>query len=95
MAAIASAHPAIEVLQSRYVDPDRVDPFSALADSLAHNALDCFDRYDALLAAHGEQLGDALSALRLAMDDFDTERAAAACEALLTQPGGILPRQRR
>ncbi len=39
MAAIASAHPAIEVLQSRYVDPDRVDPLSALADSLAHFGL--------------------------------------------------------
>jgi 2-keto-4-pentenoate hydratase len=39
VAAIASAHPAIEVLQSRYVDPDRVDPLSALADSLAHFGL--------------------------------------------------------
>lgn len=39
LAAIASAHPAIEVLQSRYVDPDRVDPLSALADSLAHFGL--------------------------------------------------------
>ncbi len=37
--AVASAHPAIEVLQSRYVDPDRVDPLSALADSLAHFGL--------------------------------------------------------
>ncbi len=39
LAAIASAHPAIEVLQSRYVEPDRVDPLSALADSLAHFGL--------------------------------------------------------
>ena len=39
MAAIASAHPAIEVLQSRFVDPDRVDPLSALADSLTHFGL--------------------------------------------------------
>ncbi len=39
LAAIASAHPAIEVLQSRYVDPDRVDPLSALADSLSHFGL--------------------------------------------------------
>ena len=39
LAAIASAHPAIEVLQSRYVDMDRVDPLSHLADSLAHFGL--------------------------------------------------------
>lgn len=39
LAAIASAHPAIEVLQSRYVDPDQVDPLSVLADGLAHFGL--------------------------------------------------------
>ena len=39
MAAIASAHPAIEVLQSRYVDVGRVDPLSNLADSLSHFGL--------------------------------------------------------
>jgi len=39
MAAIGSAHPAIEVLQSRYVDADHVDPLSHLADSLAHFGL--------------------------------------------------------
>ncbi len=39
LAAIASAHPAIEVLQSRYVNVDRVDPLAALADSLAHFGL--------------------------------------------------------
>lgn len=39
LAAIASAHPAIEVLQSRYVDPGAVDPLSALADSLSHFGL--------------------------------------------------------
>ncbi len=39
LAAIASAHPAIEVLQSRYVDVDRVDPLSNLADSLSHFGL--------------------------------------------------------
>ena len=38
-AAIASAHPAIEVLQSRYVDVGEVDPLSNLADSLSHFAL--------------------------------------------------------
>ena len=37
--AIASAHPAIEVLQSRYVDVDQVDKLSALADSLSHGGL--------------------------------------------------------
>ena len=39
LAAIASAHPAIEILQSRYVDVDRVDPLSNLADSLSHFGL--------------------------------------------------------
>jgi len=39
LAAIASAHPAIEVLQSRYVDVAAVDPLSALADSLSHFGL--------------------------------------------------------
>jgi len=38
-AAIASAHPAIEVLESRYTDPDAVDPLSNLADSLSHHSL--------------------------------------------------------
>lgn len=36
LAAIASAHPAIELLQSRFQDVDAVDPLSALADSLSH-----------------------------------------------------------
>ena len=39
LAAIASAHPAIEVLESRYVDVSAVDPLSALADSLSHFGL--------------------------------------------------------
>ena len=38
-AAVESAHPAIEVLQTRYVDLSQVDPLSALADSLSHFAL--------------------------------------------------------
>lgn len=38
LAAIASAHPAIEVLQSRFADPDAVDALSNLADSLSHGA---------------------------------------------------------
>ncbi len=38
LAAVAGAHPAIEVLQSRFADPDRVNPLSNLADSLAHGA---------------------------------------------------------
>ena len=38
-AAIASAHPAIEVLESRFSDPDAIDPFSNLADSLGHHSL--------------------------------------------------------
>lgn len=39
LAAIASAHPAIELLQSRYADVDAVDPLSNLADSLSHYGL--------------------------------------------------------
>jgi len=38
-AAIASAHPAIEVLQSRYVDVDKIDPLSNLADSSSNFGL--------------------------------------------------------
>ena len=39
MAAIASAHPAIEVLDSRFSSTDGLDPLSNLADSLSHGAL--------------------------------------------------------
>ena len=38
-AAIASAHPAIEVLDSRFTDADAIDPLSNLADSLSHYGL--------------------------------------------------------
>lgn len=40
-AAIGSAHPAIEVLQSRYADVDAVDKPTNLADSLSNHALVC------------------------------------------------------
>jgi 2-keto-4-pentenoate hydratase len=36
IAALASAHPAIELLESRYLDPDAVDPLSLLADMLTN-----------------------------------------------------------
>jgi 2-keto-4-pentenoate hydratase len=39
LAAIATAHPAIELLQSRYVDVTAVDPLTNLADSLSHYGL--------------------------------------------------------
>lgn len=39
LAAIGSAHPAIEVLDSRFADVDAVDPLSNLADSLSHHSL--------------------------------------------------------
>lgn len=39
LAALDSAHPAIEVLASRYVDVEAVDPMSNLADSLSSQAL--------------------------------------------------------
>ncbi len=38
-AAIASAHPAIEVLESRFVDPEQVEKLAVLADSLANHSL--------------------------------------------------------
>jgi 2-keto-4-pentenoate hydratase len=36
IAALATAHPAIELLESRYVDPDAVSVFTSLADSQVH-----------------------------------------------------------
>ena len=39
IAAIASAHPAIELLQSRYQDVDAVDPLTGLADVLSNHGL--------------------------------------------------------
>ena len=36
IAALATAHPVIEVLESAYIDPDLVDPLSNLADSVVH-----------------------------------------------------------
>ena len=39
LAAVASAHPAIELLQSRFQDVDAVDTLSALADCLSHHGL--------------------------------------------------------
>jgi 2-keto-4-pentenoate hydratase len=37
--AVASVHPVIEVVESRYVDPQAVDALSLLADSVSHGAL--------------------------------------------------------
>ena len=39
IAAMATAHPTIELLDPRYIDADAVDPFSGLADSQSHFAL--------------------------------------------------------
>lgn len=39
LAAVGSAHPAIEVLQSRFADADAVDKLSNLADSMSHGGL--------------------------------------------------------
>ena len=39
LAAIASAHPAIELLQSRYSDVDAVDPLTNMADVLSNHGL--------------------------------------------------------
>jgi 2-keto-4-pentenoate hydratase len=36
IAAIAAAHPAIEVLESRFLNPDAVDPLTNLADTQSH-----------------------------------------------------------
>lgn len=37
--AVGSMHPMIEVLDSRFLDPDAVDPLSNLADSMSHGGL--------------------------------------------------------
>jgi 2-keto-4-pentenoate hydratase len=39
IAAIATAHPVIETLDSRFIDPDAVDAFSGLADTQSHAGL--------------------------------------------------------
>jgi 2-keto-4-pentenoate hydratase len=36
IAALATAHPVIEILESAFIDPDVVDPLSNLADSILH-----------------------------------------------------------
>jgi 2-keto-4-pentenoate hydratase len=38
VAAISAAHPAIELLESRFVDPDAISPFTNLADTQSHGA---------------------------------------------------------
>ncbi len=56
-AAVASAHPAIEVLESRFSDPDAIEPFSNLADSLGHHSLivgPAIEGWEALDLAHEE-----------------------------------------
>jgi 2-keto-4-pentenoate hydratase len=39
IAAIATAHPVIETLDSRFVDPDAISPFTNLADTQSHGGL--------------------------------------------------------
>jgi 2-keto-4-pentenoate hydratase len=39
IAAIEAAYPVIETLDSRFIDPDAVDPFSGLADTQSHGGL--------------------------------------------------------
>ena len=52
IAAIDTCHPGIELLQSRFADPDTLDPMTALADSLGHGCyvvghqIDGWDRID-------------------------------------------------
>ena len=36
IAAIAAAHPAIEILDSRFIDPDAIGPFTNLSDTQSH-----------------------------------------------------------
>ncbi|MBV9811368.1 MAG: 2-keto-4-pentenoate hydratase [Acetobacteraceae bacterium] len=36
IAALGAAHPAIEVLESRFLDPDAIDPLTNLADTQSH-----------------------------------------------------------
>ena len=69
LGAIASAHPAIEVLQSRFVDPDRVDPLSQLADSLAHGAF-----IHGPAAPHWRELDLAAEEVALLVDGREVKR---------------------
>lgn len=39
--AVEAAFPAVELVLSRYLDPSRVSPFEAMADSIAHGGLVC------------------------------------------------------
>ena len=80
MAAVASLHPAIEVLDTRYMDADAQDPFSALADSLSHGGLVLGAAVPGWegLDLHAEQV-------RLLLDGADVKAGAG-------NPGGAIPR---
>ena len=72
LAAIASVHPAIEVLQSRYADSEAVDPLSSLSDSLSHGGF-----------VYGEAVPDwqavdlATETVRLVIDGAEVKRRTA------------------
>ncbi len=79
-AAIGSAHPAIEVLDSRFTEPDAVDPLSNLADSLSHHSLvlgPAIPDWRAVDLAHEQ--------VRLLMDGIEIKRRTA-------NPGGEMAR---
>jgi len=99
--ALANEMAALEQAAAHWMQPadaPTAEPLDAalhaLADSLAQASLDCFDRYDAFVAAHGAALGEALAPLRRAMDACDTEAAAASCRALFTSAVASAPTRR-
>lgn len=80
MAAVGSLHPAIEVLDTRYVDPDAQDPLSALADSLSHGGL-----VVGLAVPGWEGVDLAAEQVRLLVNGAEVKRGTG-------NPGGAIPR---
>ena len=79
-AAIESAHPAIEVLQSRFADPAAVDGPSRLADSLGHHSL-----VVGPAMAHWDGVDLAHEAVRVVVNGHEVKTATA-------NPGGDMMR---
>lgn len=79
-AAIASAHPAIEVLESRFADPDAAGPLCGLADSLSNHTLVLGPAI-----AHWDRIDFAEETVRLLVDGAEIKAGKA-------NPGGEMLR---
>ena len=80
LGAVASAHPAIELLQSRYLDPGAVDPLSQLADAASNFALVWGDAIP-----EWEQLDFSAEAVRVLVNGQEATRG-------IGNPGGGMAR---